>query len=243
MRLSFCAACALTLVMTGTVAAQPVVNPVATYQLQDSYAADQPGKPALNPFAPGASTLSFVTDTVAVGGVNPTRTVLNRGGAGGEAPANQAGVELNATTLLTSPNVYSIDMVFSLTAFGTFERILNTNDASDQGLYAHGNAMSLFDGTSHDGTHFVDVRPVRISPRRPDLRRNDGQGIPRRRLRPHAGYAHSRREPEQPVPVLPRQFHRRVDQRIRARPRRTRPTVGRRLIGPPSGQPGCESVY
>jgi hypothetical protein len=132
---SLCAV-ALMLAACGATSAQVVV---ATYEFQNSYAADESGKPALNPYAPGAGTLSFTTDTVNVGSQSVTRTVLGRGGTTGAAQTDQAGVELNTGTLLTNPNMYSIDMVFSMTTnSGGYQRLVNTNNGIDGGLYALG---------------------------------------------------------------------------------------------------------
>lgn len=153
MRLDLLATCAFALIAAGTVPAQPVTDPVVTYEFNGTYAADQSGKPALNPFAPGTSTLTFSSDTVTVGLYSSARTVLVRGGAMGEFQANQAGVELTTTGLLTNPNVYSIDMVFSMNTSGIFERLLNTNNASDNGLYVQGPNVDLFDNAGHNGSH------------------------------------------------------------------------------------------
>jgi hypothetical protein len=128
--LSTLAAGALALVVAGAARSQAV----ATYEFQNTYAADQSGKPALNSYAPGTGTLAFITDTVSVGSQSLTRTVLDRGGAVAAAQANQAGVQLTTTSLLTNPNVYSVDMVLSMTTLASYERVLNTNDGIDGGL-------------------------------------------------------------------------------------------------------------
>src|SRR4051812_27545818 len=86
---------------------------VATYELNNNYNAEQSGPPALNPYSSGTGTLSFVTDTVNIGSQNVSRTVLVHGGSASANPANQAGVELSTTTLLTNPNIYSAEFVFS----------------------------------------------------------------------------------------------------------------------------------
>ncbi len=135
-------------VVVALVGTSPTPAQVTTYQFNNSYAADESGKPALNPVSPGQ--LSFITDTVTVGSQSVTRTVLARGGTVGTAPL--AGVELNTGGLLTNPNVYSIEMVFSMSTQAGYERLLNTDDASDNGLYVQGSNVTLYDNAPNSGT-------------------------------------------------------------------------------------------
>src|SRR5262249_45348511 len=114
----------------------------ATYEFQNSYAADEAGRPALTPYAPGTGTLAFTADTVSVGSQSVGRTVLARGGTVAAVQANQAGVELTTSSLLTNPNLYSVEMVFSMsTSNGSYQRLLTSNNASDNGLYAVGGVL------------------------------------------------------------------------------------------------------
>jgi hypothetical protein len=126
---------------------------LATYEFQNTYAADQAGKPALNPYAPGTGTLSFVTDTVNVGSQSLTRTVLSRGGSLLASPANQAGIELNTSGLLTSQSVYSAEEIFSLNLRSSYQRLLNTNDNSDNGLYVLTDNVVIYNAANISGTH------------------------------------------------------------------------------------------
>jgi hypothetical protein len=104
--------------------------PVATYEFNNSFAADQTGVPALTPVDPLGES-NFHSDTV----LGVSRTVWNF--AGSNTPADQAGFTLNTTGLLTSPSAYSVDMIFQLTdRDGAWRRLLDTqNRQSDNGFY------------------------------------------------------------------------------------------------------------
>lgn len=121
------------LLLAGVAAAAPI--PVATYNFDGNLAADELGAPSLLAIDPlGAN--AFVTDTV----FGTSKTVYRFDG--NAAPVNQqAGLELNTTTLLSGP-AYSVDIVFSLDTDrpGSWERILDaSNRSSDNGLYVQPN--------------------------------------------------------------------------------------------------------
>jgi hypothetical protein len=128
---------------------------VATYEFNNSYAADQAGVVALNPYAPGAGTLSFVTDTVNVGTQSVTRPVLVRNSSGPPvSQPNQAGVELNTTGLLTNSNIYSVEVVFSINSnSATYQKLVNTVNNQDYGLYLANGKLDIYD-PAQGGDHF-----------------------------------------------------------------------------------------
>ena len=105
--------------------------PVATYEFNGTFAADQAGVPSLAAVDPlGLS--NFHGDTV----IGIPRTVWNFAGAS-DPTNNQAGFTLNTTGLLTSPAQYSVDMIFDLTdRDGAWRRLLDVqNRQSDSGFY------------------------------------------------------------------------------------------------------------
>ncbi|HEX4590280.1 MAG TPA: LamG-like jellyroll fold domain-containing protein [Gemmataceae bacterium] len=146
-------------ILLGTAGFTPAQVVVATYGFNNSYAADQGGVPALTPYAPGTGTLSFATDTVNVGTQSVTRPVLIRGGGNGASQPDQAGAELTTSSLLSNPNVYSVEMVFSMDGTGGYQRILNTNNASDDGLYAINDRVSIYNNGDQTGSGIFTYGP------------------------------------------------------------------------------------
>ena len=102
----------------------------ATYQLNQTFVADQPSAPALVPIDPQV-TSSFVPDTV----FGVTRTVWAFNGAA-SPPDQQAGLNL-VTPGLVNPQSYSVDMVLELAGGdGGWRRLLDVQDRqSDDGFY------------------------------------------------------------------------------------------------------------
>jgi hypothetical protein len=102
----------------------------ATYQLNQTFAADQPSAPALVAVDPQAAS-TFVADTV----LGVTRTVWAFNGLA-SPPDQQAGLAL-VTPGLVNPQSYSVDMVVELTAGdGGWRRLLDVQDRqSDDGFY------------------------------------------------------------------------------------------------------------
>jgi hypothetical protein len=106
------------------------ISPVATYQFNNTFAADQGGAPALTATDPLAAS-AFVNDTVFG---NP-RTVWDFDGT--NAPSTlDAGLTVD-TTGLVAPQSYSVDMVFLFKERdGQWRRIIDVqNRQSDTGFY------------------------------------------------------------------------------------------------------------
>jgi len=105
-------------------------NLKATYQLNQTFAADQPSAPALVPIDPQA-TSAFVPDTV----LGVARTVWAFNGVA-SPPDQQAGLDL-VTPGLVNPESYSVDMVVELSGGdGGWRRLLDVQDRqSDDGFY------------------------------------------------------------------------------------------------------------
>ncbi len=118
------------------------IIPVAHYRFEGNYAPDDPLAPALVPVRPELQT--FLTDTVTVGAYSGSRTVLDRAGNGD----NQSGLELVTTAILPNPNVYTLELVMSFADQAGYKRILNTNNASDNGFYVLNNELNLYPVTN-----------------------------------------------------------------------------------------------
>lgn len=105
-------------------------NLKATYQLNQTFVADQAGAPALTPVDPTAASV-FLADTV----MGTARTVWAFNGAA-SPPEQQAGLTL-ATPGLVNPESYSVDMVVEFTqGDGGWRRILDVEGRqSDDGFY------------------------------------------------------------------------------------------------------------
>lgn len=106
---------------------------VATYQFQNTLAADQAGMPALVALNSG----SFVTATDVLG---QTRTVYERMSTS-NLPADQSALTVSAAALGLSPTDYSVELVYDFTNSldprgpnTDFRRVVNANGA-DNGLY------------------------------------------------------------------------------------------------------------
>jgi hypothetical protein len=105
-------------------------SPVAQYDFNNSLASSVAGAPSLGVVDP-TGTSGFVTDTV--NGVSQTVWNFN----GDNANADQGGLTLDTTGLLTSNSVYSLEMVFKFTQRdGAWRRIVDTDSRTlDAGFY------------------------------------------------------------------------------------------------------------
>lgn len=115
-------------------------TPVATYEFNNTFAADQGGVPALTAVDP-LGTSTFTTDTV----LGVSRPVWAFNGAA-SPPSQQAGVSVNTTSLI-SPQSYSVDMVFLFSAQNNaWRRIIDVqNRQSDAGFYVNpSNDLEVF---------------------------------------------------------------------------------------------------
>src|SRR5690348_15528508 len=83
-------------------------TPIATYQFNNTFAANEAGRPALTATDP-LGTSQFLTDTV----LGASRTVWAFNG-NASPPAQQSGVTTATTTGLINPQSYSVDMVLEL---------------------------------------------------------------------------------------------------------------------------------
>ena len=112
-----------------------VPAPVAEYDFGNTLASSVAGAPALTATDPlGLS--GFGTDTV----FGSSRTVYNFNGTG-LPTSDQAGLSLDASSLITNPSVYSIEMVFQFTQNpGGWRRIIDVDSRqSDDGFYVNPN--------------------------------------------------------------------------------------------------------
>ncbi len=113
---------------------------VATYDFDDgTLNANEGGAPALMAIDPLGQN-AFISDTV----FGTTKTVYRFDG--NTTPADQAGLSLNTTGLL-SGTAYSVDLVFSFDSNGpSWERILDaSNRRSDNGFYVEpGNKLQVY---------------------------------------------------------------------------------------------------
>src|SRR5437016_246331 len=115
-------------------------TPVATYEFNNTFAANEPGKPALTPTDPTLKSL-FVPNTV----LGSTRTVWEFNGSA-SPPTQQAGVTA-ATMGLINPQSYSVDMVLLLLSNdNAWRRLIDVqNRQSDNGFYVNpGNTLAIF---------------------------------------------------------------------------------------------------
>ena len=115
-------------------------TPVATYQFNNTFAANEAGKPALTPTDPTLKSL-FVPNTV----LGSTRTVWEFNGSA-SPPTQQAGVTA-ATMGLINPQSYSVDMVLELLSNdNAWRRLIDVeNRQSDAGFYVNpGNTLAIF---------------------------------------------------------------------------------------------------
>lgn len=114
--------------------------PVATYQFENNFLAEEGGVPAIIPVDPALAS-NFVTDTV----FGASRTVWEFDGIS-SPPSSQAGLTLDTTGLVVPTN-YSIDMVFLFSERqNSWRRIMDVeNRQSDGGLYVDpSNKLNVF---------------------------------------------------------------------------------------------------
>lgn len=112
----------------------------ATYQFDNTFAANEAGAPALIPTDP-QGTSAFQTDTV----LGQSRRVWAFNGVA-SPPDQQAGVTVN-TTGLVAPQSYSVDMVFQFSdGANAWRRIIDVqNRQSDAGFYVDpGNNLDVY---------------------------------------------------------------------------------------------------
>jgi hypothetical protein len=130
--------------LTLTAATAGAANLVATYQFNNSLAADQAGAPALA----GLNTGTFVTDTSVLG---QTRTVYERSSTQGYST-----LRLDTATLGLPSNNYAVEIVFTFTdSDNRYRRVVNSFDPGnrqDRGLYVDGaNRLNIYSGGDHSG--------------------------------------------------------------------------------------------
>jgi hypothetical protein len=127
--------------------------PVATYQFENNFLAEEGGAPAIIPVDPALAS-NFVTDTV----FGSSRTVWEFDGFAGP-PTSQAGLTVDTTGLVV-PTSYSVDMVFLFTQQDfNWRRIIDVqNRQSDNGFYVNpGNNLAVYptSGSSASWTNNV----------------------------------------------------------------------------------------
>lgn len=120
----------LALALCSGVASVMAQSPVAEYDFNNTLASSVSGAPSLGVVDP-TGTSGFVTDMV--NGVSQTVWNFN----GNNANADQGGLTLNTTGLLTSNSVYSLEMVFKFTQRDSaWRRIVDTDSRTlDAGFY------------------------------------------------------------------------------------------------------------
>jgi hypothetical protein len=124
-------------------------GPVATYQFNNTLAADQAGAPDLIAINGG----SFVADTP----LGQLRTVYERTAAGTD-PSQQSVLRLDTTPLGLTSNNYAVEMVFTFTTGSpsiSYRRIVDSYDPSnlqDPGLYVgSGGNLNIYQTVAHAG--------------------------------------------------------------------------------------------
>lgn len=110
--------------------AQAAPIPVATYNFDNTFAAEEAGAPNITPINP-LGLNSFITDTV----FGDTRQVYRFDG--NSTPSQQAGLSLNTTGLLDADNSYSVDIIFQFESNdSSWENIMGvSNRQSDNAFY------------------------------------------------------------------------------------------------------------
>jgi hypothetical protein len=132
-------ACVAGLVLSGAALADTPVA-VATWNFNNTLAADGSGAPALTAINP-LGLNSFMTDTV----FGVTRNVYRFDG--NLTPSQQAGLSVNTTGLLDGNNSYSVDMIFQFESNqSSWENILGvSNRQSDNAFYVEpGNHLQVW---------------------------------------------------------------------------------------------------
>lgn len=115
-------------------------TPVATWNFDNTLAADEPGVSALTAIDPLALN-GFITDTV----FGQSRQVYRFDG--NQTPTQQAGLAINTTGLLNADNAYSVDMIFQFEANqSSWENIFGvSNRTSDNAFYVEpGNHLQVW---------------------------------------------------------------------------------------------------
>lgn len=122
---------------------------VATYTFNNNLAAQQSGVAALTAVNP-ENTSQFTTANV----FGDDRTVYNFNGVA-SPPADQGGLDFTTTGLI-SDDVYSAEIVFSLTGSSGWRRLLDSLDRqSDDGLYIDpSNNLDLYPTGAGTSTNF-----------------------------------------------------------------------------------------
>lgn len=139
MRLRFTAAAAVVGLFPVCATAAPSL--VATYNFNNTLAADEIGAPALTAIDPLGQN-GFITDTV----FGETRTVYRFDGSSSPI-GNQAGLELDTTGLLDGDDTYSVEIVFQFEADnGSWKSIFGvSNRTSDNAFYVQpGNTLQIY---------------------------------------------------------------------------------------------------
>jgi hypothetical protein len=129
------------LCLAGVAGWADAATPIATYQFNNNFAANEAGRPALTATDP-LGTSQFLTDTV----LGSSRTVWAFNG-NASPPAQQSGVTTATTTGLISPQSYSVDMVLELLSNNNaWRRLIDVeNRQSDAGFYVNpGNTLAIF---------------------------------------------------------------------------------------------------
>jgi hypothetical protein len=133
-----------------TAATAGAANLVATYQFNNSLAADQAGAPALV----GLNTGTFVNDTGVLG---QTRTVYERSSTSNSSSA-QSALQLDTTSLALPSNNYAVEIVFTFTdslSSDGYRRVVDSfdpGDLRDPGLYVGpSNTLDIYSGGAHGG--------------------------------------------------------------------------------------------
>jgi Concanavalin A-like lectin/glucanases superfamily len=145
---------ALAWLVFGLLGAAPLVSEaavLATYRFNNTLAADEPGRPALVAVDPlGLSSF----DTIGV--LGQTRRIYRFNG--NRLPATQQAGLVLATTGLTSPTSYSVEMAFGFNDSSRYLRVLDVqNRTSDNGFYVNpDNHLELF---ANDETLAVGTTP------------------------------------------------------------------------------------
>jgi hypothetical protein len=125
---------AIALLLGGAGFASADFQPVATYEFQNTLAADQSGVASLTAVNP-LGTSGFQTATL----YGHTRQVYHFDG--NTTPSDQGGLSLNTTGLVPTDN-YSVEMVFSFSSSSGWRRILDVqNRQSDNGFYVDPNSQ------------------------------------------------------------------------------------------------------
>ncbi len=141
---------AATIGLMGVATAAFSQTPVATWNFNGNLNATQPGAPALTPIDPLGQN-GFETDTV----FGVPRTVYRYSGS--NPPAQQAGLEVNTTSLLTNGNLYSVDMVFKIdSSQSSWKNIFGvSNRQSDNAFYVEPSDKLQIYPTGNGVTNFT----------------------------------------------------------------------------------------